>query len=346
MGKNQIEINKLPPARVANSKIYAIMNNKGGVGKSTLAIALGLYMARSGRNVLFVDCDSQRNLTQRLGLNDNMNVERLGRMFREADIEGPKPDLSVVAQYKRTMKMRGAEHKGVISIIPGDRNAVTEANSAVERLRNSYFSIDRRNIFRYFRDQIDQYRNYYDAIITDTAPALEGNIVNRLAAQTADEIIVPVDGVEAANGVDQMIQWVNYETSTENSGIGHRPNMTFAMVKYHEPTTDTARSEVENLAVHNEVYRAMVNALGPYMCKQGVKESSKLKRIVSGVGRGNEYTKLSAELAATLAVSRRSVFDYYTHERAAELRKRLAALSEKALDKDVTFKSAIYKEVV
>lgn len=53
------------------TRIYAVANQKGGVGKTTTVVNLGSYLASSGRKVLIVDLDPQANATSALGYDKN-----------------------------------------------------------------------------------------------------------------------------------------------------------------------------------------------------------------------------------------------------------------------------------
>ena len=116
MGKKLVELKRLPPEREARSKIIGLCNNKGGVGKTSLTIAFGLHMVRTGHNVLFVDCDSQRNLTQRLGLPDDTSaIGKTKIVFGQIDQVGDSAAVHGREQREQVRSGPAAGHLGAMA---------------------------------------------------------------------------------------------------------------------------------------------------------------------------------------------------------------------------------------
>lgn len=350
MKKDHVKLVKLPLFRAAKSKAIAVMNNKGGCGKTTTSIALGLHLARSGHNVMFWDNDPQSNLTQRLGLPDGKYMnKRLNHFFRNADLEDFEAEqrkLSLVVKYPYLYRLQGSPNPpGVIGIMAGSHVAEIEAKSSKDKLAfNTYLEPEQRNLFRFFKKGVRFYCDYFDYIVMDTAPAMEGNILCQLAARTVDEIICPVDGLEAATGLKQLLAWLYSETSPE-SGVSSRPNMLFAMVKYQKDTKNFGELEPTH-RMRNTVYRAMKDALGDYVCDNGIKELPTLRnRVYDGFGRKTHYEALCGEIVEKMSSARPNIFNHWNNNVAMRFQESLATIEMKTLEKRPEFKTPYFEHL-
>ncbi len=164
------------------SKVIAIVNQKGGVAKTTTAINLSAYLAHLGKFVLLVDMDPQGNATSGFGVNHR----QLGRGIYEA-ISGTHR-ISDVALHTN---IEG--HK----LAPATQD-LAGANIELVNLSGREYKL---------REVLDEARLSYDYIIIDCPPSLGLLTINSLVA--ADEVLIPVQTeYYALEGVSQLLKTI------------------------------------------------------------------------------------------------------------------------------------------
>ena len=144
-------------------RIIAVVNQKGGVGKTTTAVNLTAALAEAGKKVLLCDFDPQANATSGLGI----DKRRIKHSIYDVIINGLHP-LDVVVETKYG------------DVLPATADL---AGAGVELISMNDSS-------RYLRKALEKVRDQYDAIFIDCPPSLELLTLNGLAA--ADSILVPV----------------------------------------------------------------------------------------------------------------------------------------------------------
>ncbi len=163
----------------ATARVIAIVNQKGGVGKSTTAVNLGASLALMGRRVLIVDIDPQGNTTTGVGI-DKRSVERdvyniLLQHVPVADVTLPT-EVENLAIVPATLNLAGAEVE-LVSVMQREN-----------RLKSSLSPV--------LRD--------YDDILIDCPPSLGLLTINALTA--ANEVIIPVQAeYYALEGLSQLV---------------------------------------------------------------------------------------------------------------------------------------------
>ena len=169
--------------------IYAIANQKGGVGKTTTAVNLGAYLAAAGQRVLIVDIDPQANATSCLGLGPSQLPRSL------YDIFSGEAKLTDVITLTNRMRL---------DLAPSSYALAALETEAVEAISDPY----RRSYL--LRDALTPTLHRYDYILIDSPPSLGLITVNALAA-AADGVIVPVQcEFLAMEGLGQLLSTVQH----------------------------------------------------------------------------------------------------------------------------------------
>ncbi|MFA5047946.1 MAG: ParA family protein [Patescibacteria group bacterium] len=163
-------------------QIISVVNQKGGVGKTTTSINLAAYLSKLGRFVLLVDLDPQSNATSGLGISRDLD-----RGVYEV-LTGPFSFRDVIVD---------TSHK-YYKLAP---STASLAGANVE-----FVNLDRRE-FR-LHDNLLEVRNDFDYIIIDCPPSLGLLTLNGLTA--ADQILIPVQAEYfALEGLGQLMDTIN-----------------------------------------------------------------------------------------------------------------------------------------
>lgn len=169
------------------SKVIALANQKGGVGKSATAVNLSIGLASKGKKVLCCDADSQGNMTDSLGYQnpDSIHVSLATLLIKTMQEEPYSRDEGIL------------HHKEGIDLIPG--------NIELSAIEVSLVNIMSRETI--LRQYIDTVRQNYDYVLIDCAPSLGMLTINALAA--ADSVIIPVQAhYLPAKGMTQLLQTI------------------------------------------------------------------------------------------------------------------------------------------
>lgn len=163
-------------------QVYAVVNQKGGVGKTTTAVNLAAYMALAGASVLLIDLDPQGNATSGLGIDrtalklSTYDVLLESKSITESLVTTAIPSLSLLPA---TLDLAGAD----IELMP---------------------KISRES---YLRQAIEPIRTEYDVILVDAPPSLGLLTLNALVA--ADGLIIPMQTeYYALEGISQLLKTI------------------------------------------------------------------------------------------------------------------------------------------
>lgn len=209
--------------------IVSVVNQKGGVGKTTTAINLAAYLAHLGKFVLLVDLDPQGNASSGLG----------------HDITNAPGTYEALAGVQRAREVIVQTAHDGLHLLPASANlagASVELVSELNRERKLY-------------QALLEVRNNYDYVIIDNPPTLGLLTINGLVA--SDSVLIPVQSeyfaLEGLGQLMQTIQLVRQSIKPELQVMG-------AVITMFDPRTKLSNQVLEELYKHfpEKIFRAVI----------------------------------------------------------------------------------------
>ena len=173
-------------------KVIAIANQKGGVGKTTTAVNLGVALGISGKKVLLIDADPQGSLTKSCKI-DNADADNLEVTLSELmayEMTGEDKDYLLINNSIKQFE--------TVDLIP--------SNISLSGTENVLFNcMSRESVLK---RTLEPLRQNYDVILIDCMPSLGMMTINALAA--ADSVIIPCEpSYLSVKGLDLLLHSIS-----------------------------------------------------------------------------------------------------------------------------------------
>ena len=174
-------------------RVIAVVNQKGGVGKTTTVVNLSACLGEAGKKVLVIDADAQGNTTSGLGLEKNKLENTLYNVLLG--------EISISDAIQQTV----AEN---VDIVPSNMNL---SGAEIELVSLE----DRESIVK---ENLSKIKNNYDFIVIDCPPSLGIVTINALVA--ADTVLVPVQcEYFALEGMEQLFHTIGLVQNNLNADL-------------------------------------------------------------------------------------------------------------------------------
>ena len=229
-------------------KVISFMNNKGGVAKTMSAFNIGILWANIGKKILFIDLDSQANLTNMVSSDDpRYESRKWDNTIEDAFVIGPRlnPLPILPSRYNN------------VDFVPAD-------------LKLSSFDVETSNItlkVYLLKDLIAPIKNNYDYIIIDCPPALGGIIMNAMVASDGI-VLVSTPDQPSLDGMHMVVGVYNEVLADERLN----PYLKFL---------GCLITRVENDTINKSYIGLIEEEFGAYVIKTFIRKNTKLNQSVS-----------------------------------------------------------------
>ncbi len=211
-------------------RVYAIANQKGGVGKTTTAVNLGGYLARMGHNVLLVDMDPQGNASSGLGV----DIRSLTRSVYQL----------LIGQLSASEILRPSTVKN-LSLLP--------ATTDLAGIEPDLLQVEGREYV--LKKALEQIASRFDTVLIDCPPNL--GILTLNALSFADRVLIPLQTEYfALEGLTQLLEAISRVQKNFN------PSLTLdgVVLTMYDARTSMSQQVVEDVRRHfqDRVYQTII----------------------------------------------------------------------------------------